>query len=94
MGYIDREPHTLALPKDKLKTDTENEIKIRLIGSFRNMFGPSHMLDFDPTGYSRTTWHYDFENSECTEYDTDCTTNSFQLVPLGLGDLTVELQEN
>ncbi|MBR7112132.1 MAG: hypothetical protein IKC75_04335 [Clostridia bacterium] len=94
VGYIDRDPYALILPKDKLKTGAENEIKIRLIGTFRNMFGPSHMLDFDPTGCSRTTWHYDFENSECTEYDTEFTTNSFQLVPLGLGDLTVELQEN
>ena len=93
IGCIDREPHTLALPVGKLLAG-ENEIKIRLVGTFRNMFGPSHMLDFDPTGCSRTTWHFDFENSECTEYDTESTTNSFQLVPLGLGDLTVELQEN
>lgn len=93
IGCIDREPHALALPAGKLLAG-ENEIKIRLVGTFRNMFGPSHMLDFDPTGCSRTTWHFDFENSECTEYDTEFTTNSFQLVPLGLGDLTVELQEN
>ena len=94
VGHIDREPYTLTLPADKLKTNAENEIKIRLVGSFRNMFGPSHMLDFDPAGCSRTTWHYDFENSECTEYDTDVTTNSFQLTALGVGDLTVELQES
>ena len=93
IGNISREPHTLALPTERLLSG-DNEIKIRLLGTFRNMYGPSHMLDFDPTGCSRTTWHFDFENSECTEYDTEFTTNSFQLVPLGLGDLTVELQEN
>ena len=92
VGYVDREPYMLTLPSEKLHSGV-NEIKLRLVGTFRNMFGPSHMLDRDPTGCSRTTWHYDFESSECTEYDTEFTTNSFQLVPLGLGDLALELHE-
>ena len=64
----------------------ENEIKIKLLGSFRNMFGPSHLLDYDPTSTSRLTWYEDYKNTDFTEYDKGNLTNSFQLIPYGLGD--------
>ena len=89
-GYIDKEPYSLCLDKCDLVAG-QNEIKVRLLGSFRNMFGPSHLVDFDPSGCSRWTWHFDFEHTDVTEYDTENLTNSFQLVPYGISKLGVEL---
>ena len=43
-GYIDKEPYTLCLDKGDLVAG-QNEIKVCLFGSFRNMFGPSHFVD-------------------------------------------------
>ncbi|MBQ1956875.1 MAG: hypothetical protein II365_03790, partial [Clostridia bacterium] len=51
LGYIDREPYELTIKSDVLRVG-ENEIKTKLLGSFRNMFGPSHFLDYDPAGCS------------------------------------------
>lgn len=89
-GYIEKEPYTISLDKNQLVMG-KNEIKVRLLGSFRNMFGPSHFVDFDPSGCDRWTWHHDFEYTDVTEYDTENLTNSFQLVPYGIGKLSVEL---
>ena len=90
IGYIDREPYELAIQSDILHAG-DNEVKIKLLGSFRNMFGPSHFIDYDPTGCSRFTWHGDYENTDCTEYDKGSLTNSFQLVPYGIGDVSLRL---
>ena len=90
IGYIDREPYELTINRDVLHAG-DNEVKIKLLGSFRNMFGPSHFLDYDPTGCSRVTWYEDYENTDCTEYDKGSLTNSFQLVPYGIGDVSLRL---
>ncbi len=90
VGHIDREPYTLCIDKELFVTG-QNEIKVRLLGSFRNMFGPSHFVDFDPSGCNRWTWHYDFEHTDYTEYDTKYLTNSFQLVPYGIGNISLQL---
>lgn len=89
VGCIDREPYTRSL-KQALITG-ENKIEIRLYGTFRNMFGPSHIEGVDPSGCFRNMWWMDMEHSECTEYDSGSLTNSFQLAPLGIGDITLEL---
>ena len=90
VGFIDREPYTLEIDTKDLSPG-ENEIKIRLLGSFRNMFGPSHLLDYDPSECSRVLWYEDYENTDCTEYDTGNLTNSFQLIPYGIGAVSLEL---
>ena len=90
IGYIDREPYELEIKKDLLHAG-ENEIVIKLLGSFRNMFGPSHLLDYDPAECSRLTWYEDYESTDCTEYDKGSLTNSFQLAPYGIGDASLKL---
>ncbi len=90
-GYIDREPYTLSLNKEHLIIDHDNEIKIRLFGTFRNMIGPSHLTDYDPSNCNKTTWYADFEYSDYTEYDVENLTNSFQLIPYGAGDFSLEI---
>lgn len=90
LGYVDREPYTLVISNAAL-CEREIEISIRLLGSFRNMFGPSHLLDYDPTECSRLTWYEDYKNTDCTEYDKGYLTNSFQLAPYGIGSLSLEL---
>ncbi|MBQ8357515.1 MAG: hypothetical protein IJX39_06865 [Clostridia bacterium] len=89
-GYIDREPYTLSLSQDLLIADQDNEIKVCLYGTFRNMFGPSHFVDDDPSGCSRSTWYEDFDHSDRTEYDAENHTNSFQLIPYGAGDFSLD----
>ncbi|MBQ3553190.1 MAG: hypothetical protein IJA08_00685 [Clostridia bacterium] len=91
VGYIDKEPYTIVLSKDDLIADHENEIKVRLVGTFRNMFGPSHVADCDPSNCSRASWYESFEHSDCTEYDVENLTNSFQLIPYGIGELSLEI---
>ena len=88
-GCIDREPYALSL-KHALMPG-ENTIVIRLYGTFRNMFGPSHIEGVDPSGCFRNMWWMDIERSDCTEYDSGNLTNSFQLAPFGIGDITLEL---
>lgn len=90
MGCIDRDPYTISLSKDKLITG-DNEIKICLFGTFRNMFGPSHLAEYDAASCGRATWYEDFENSDCTGYDTGILTNSFLLIPYGAGDFSLEI---
>ena len=90
LGYVDRDPYAISLNKDKLIAGQDNEIKVRLFGTFRNMFGPSHFVDYDPSGCNRATWYEDFEYSDCTEYDIGNLTNSFQLIPYGVGDFSLE----
>jgi len=89
-GSIDREPYTLSIKREALR-EGENELEIRLLGSFRNMFGPSHLLGYDATECARPVWYQDYKNTDCTEYDVDTLTNSFLLVPYGLGEFSLEL---
>lgn len=88
-GYIDREPYKLSV-KDYLAAG-HNDIEVRLYGTFRNMIGPSHVEGMDPSGCNRDMWILDFDCTECTEYDSKTLTNSFQLVPYGLGDFSIEV---
>ncbi len=92
-GYIDRDPYTLSLNKELLIADGDNEIKVCLYSTFRNMFGPSHFVDYDPSSCSRATWCENFEHSECTEYDTGNHTNSFNLYPFGIGNFSLEIYD-
>lgn len=89
-GFIDREPYTLSVKR--ALTTGENRIEIRLYGTFRNMFGPSHLEGADPSGCHRDLWWLDFNRSDCTEYDSGTLTNSFQLTPFGIGDLSLEVR--
>lgn len=89
-GSIDREPYTLDIRRDALRVG-ENEVEIRLLGSFRNMFGPSHLLGYDATECARPVWYDSYKSTDCTEYDVGTLTNSFQLAPYGLGDFSLEL---
>ena len=89
LGFIDREPYTLEIEKGLLQ-EGENEMTIKLLGSFRNMFGPSHMLGYDPSFCSRLTWYKDYEYTDCTAYDKGYLTNSFQLIPYGISDIELE----
>lgn len=89
IGCIDRDPYTLEIDPSLLH-EGENEISLKLLGTFRNMFGPSHVLDYDTSFCSRLTWHRDFEHTDCTEYDKGGLTNSFQLIPYGIGDISLQ----
>lgn len=89
-GYIARDPYTLVLPKDALIADDDNEIRFRLSGTFRNMFGPSHVADLDPANCGKVMWIRDFDFSDHTEYDIGILTNSFQLAPYGIGEISLE----
>lgn len=90
-GFIDRDPYKILLPKDKLIAEGDNEIKVRLFGTFRNMFGPSHLAEYDACSCGRATWYEDFEHNDCTEYDVGILTNSFLLAPYGAGDFSLEI---
>ena len=91
VGYIDREPYRLEIAPDSL-TVGENKVEIRLLGSFRNMFGPSHLLTYDATECARPVWYEDYKHTDCTEYDIGYLTNSFLLSPFGLGDFKLEFE--
>lgn len=90
-GSIDREPYSLSL-KEALKVG-ENLISVKLYGTFRNMIGPSHVEGLDPSRCNRNTWIDCFGHTDCTEYDIAMFTNSFQLTPFGIGDLSLEFTE-
>ena len=93
IGSIDREPYSLSL-KNNLKLG-ENHIEIKLYGTFRNMIGPSHFECGDLSGLSRDTWKfpvsYTAENEYYHKYWYPEATNSFTLVPYGIGDLYMEI---
>lgn len=74
-----------------MRVECDNEITVRLYGTFRNMFGPSHFVNDEPSNCSSGTWYENFEHSDRTEYDVDNHTNSFQLSPYGAGDFSLEL---
>ena len=88
-GYIDREPYKLSIKDFIIKG--HNNIEVHLYGTFRNMIGPSHVEGMDPCGCNRDMWILDFDCTECTEYDNQTLTNSFQLVPYGIGNFIFEI---
>lgn len=90
-GHIERDPYTLTLDKNMLVPDEDNEIRLRLLGTFRNMFGPSHMVDHEVSDGNKGSWCEDFEQNELAEYDIGHITDSFQLIPYGVGELSLEL---
>jgi hypothetical protein len=89
-GYIARDPYTLVLPKEALIANGDNEIRFRLSGTFRNMFGPSHVADLDPANCGKAMWIRDFDFTDYTEYDIGILTNSFLLTPYGIGEISLE----
>ena len=91
-GFIDKDPYSLVLNKNLFTKSGENEIQVRLLGTFRNMLGYSHFVECDPSGCSRITWYFGYEFTDCTEYDTGNLTNSLQLTPYGLGSFSLELE--
>ena len=91
LGYIDKDPYTLEIDKKLLKEGCENKLKIRLLGTFRNTFGPSHFLDYDYSGSSKWTWLLGIENCDITNFDTENLTYSFQLAPYGIQNVSLEI---
>ena len=87
-GFADREPYELSV-KEYIK-EGENLIEVELCGTFRNMFGPSHYEGADVSGCNRDIWYDAMAHVHCTEYDSGTLTNSFQLIPYGLGDFSVK----
>ncbi|MBR6747611.1 MAG: hypothetical protein IKM07_01630, partial [Clostridia bacterium] len=90
-GFIDREPYSLSL--HGLLQAGRNTIRVRLLGTLRNMIGLSHVEGVDTTGSSRAKWVMEMENAAYTEYDTGRITPSFQQTPLGLGDFSLVITE-
>ena len=99
IGSIDRNPYEISLA-GALK-EGENEIKITGFTTLRNAIGPMHVKNKEIGGCSKPEWYSghgpdggvivkkgDFN---IKDRDSMTWTENFQLVPTGIGDVTVEL---
>jgi hypothetical protein len=91
-GYIDRDPFELEIDKELLN-EKENQVKILLYGTFRNMLGPSHVLSHEPSGVHRDVYFEPLENSVFTQIDVGDFTSSFHLTPYGISNLKLKLNK-
>ena len=100
IGSIDRNPYAISL-SGALK-EGENEIKITGFTSLRNAIGPMHVKNKEIGGCSKPEW-YSGHGSDggvvvkkgdfnIKDRDSMTWTENFQLVPTGIGDVTIEIR--
>lgn len=92
IGSIDRNPYALSI-KDAL-SEGENEIKITGFTTLRNAIGPMHVKDREIGGCSKPEWYSGAGFNAKGDFgvvdrDTMNWVEGYQLVPTGIGDVTV-----
>ncbi len=92
IGIINREPYSIGFDPKDLLPDRDNEIKIRLLGTFRNMLGPSHVPDFDPCNCNKKTWYEHYDHAENTKHDIEKLASNFRLIPYGIGHFCLKME--
>lgn len=100
IGSVDRNPYEISL-EGALK-EGENEIKITGYTSLRNAIGPMHVKNKEIGGCSKPEWYnghgpdggFIAKKGDFNIKDRDSMswTENFQLVPTGIGDVTVEIK--
>ena len=100
IGSVDRNPYSISL-KNQLR-EGENEIKITGFTTLRNAIGPMHVKNREIGGCSKPEWFcgHGPDGGEIVKKgdfniqnrDSITWTESFQLVPTGIGEITIEIR--
>lgn len=85
-GQIDREPYTLSL--EGLAKAGQNTLRLRLLGTWRNMMGPSHVKDFEVCTCSPASWQIPVRDAK----GNDLFTRDYRLTPFGISDVSIIYQ--
>lgn len=100
LGSIDRNPYAISL--GGVLECGENEIKITGYTTLRNAIGPMHVKNREIGGCSKPEWFSGHgsdggvvtkkDDFDIKDRDAMTWTENFQLVPTGIGDVTVEIK--
>lgn len=94
VGSIDRNPYAISI-KEALR-EGENEIKITGFTTLRNAIGPMHVKNREIGGCSKPEWYSGAGFNAKGDFgvvdrDTMNWVEGYQLVPTGIGEVTVNL---